>query len=113
MAGIFVSGDYWDTVKVFTLFDPATAGLLRVWARSWANRGWTPRLLTARDVKRHTPQEVAEKRRGVFVPPGVINFHFKKNPMPFTRAFKETGWEGAALVKFETEDEVLNCGRPI
>lgn len=80
--------------------------MLRVWVRSWKNRGWTPRLVFNGATKHG---------RSLKVTPYVINFSHRKGSCRIVQHGKQ-GWKEADLVRFPdgtTEDFVLNCGREI
>ncbi len=100
-------------MNVFTLYNPATAGLLRLWALSWQRQGWKTRLLSARDLKKAGSLKRAIPKGQLFVLPTAINFGFppRKNKKIRIAKFPAKGWERAPVVQFTREFEVLNCGR--
>ena len=80
--------------------------MLRVWVRSWKNRGWTPRLIFKGSVK---------PGRSLKLTPYVINFSHRRGPRRIV-SHGNKGWREAALVLFPvgtTEDFILDCGRPL
>jgi hypothetical protein len=80
--------------------------MLRVWVRSWKNRGWTPRLIF---------NGTAKQGRSLKLSPYVINFSYKRGPRRIVDHGK-SGWREASLVRFPAgtpEDFVLSCGRPL
>lgn len=105
----------------FTFWDPEhpnldeQAGMILLWDRSWRARGWKTRILCLRDLKKHpsfgkvsyvlTAVSFAVEKDGFFSHPGLINFSYPVE------------WDGPpaddALVRFKSEAEMLNCGRPI
>lgn len=89
-------------MKIFTTLALGQGALMRVWCRSWESRGWETRLRS----------DKAERGRDVKV--NIINFSFKPGQRwPRVVKFGRPGWKLAALVRFDTEDQVLNCGRPL
>lgn len=88
-------------MMIFTMFSPGQGGLVRVWDRSWSSRGWTTRI-----------GEAPKNSWKVFV--NVINFSLAPGKdRPRVTRYGRPGWEKAALVWFESEDDALNCGRKI
>lgn len=125
--------------NVFAYFDSSEhaelnqCAMLRLWFRSWAARGWTPRLLTIRnainhprfEALRHDPRNLcymaAECAKVKWVcPVEAINFNFtpanyRKQGVPLYRSYGSVGWEGAGVVHFENchdAEIVTHCGRP-
>ena len=108
---------------VFIVYDEAHIDRLRIWARSWRANGWTPRILTRRDLgdkptARKVEQIIKAKGGGFLQSDSVINFSYvrgKSRPSP-VRTYGKRGWETADLVRFPsdaTEDLILNCGRKL
>lgn len=88
--------------KVYTQLKPGAGPLFRVFNRSWSARGWEVRIGT------RTGLDDIDTRVNV------INFSYRPgDPRPRAVKYGKPGWETAALVIFQTEDQVLNCGRPI
>jgi hypothetical protein len=107
-------------VRVFATFSAPKAGLVRVWAHSWASRGWSPKLIAEREVREFgTARRAARSRGGGFMSDlRVINFSCtpRKRNKRRTVLVGRPGWETADLVKFPvsaTEQEVRDCGRPL
>jgi len=79
--------------------------LARVWIRSWRARGWKT--------------GIRFDKRERWVSLRVINFSLKRRGSPEQLKWKRygvRGWLTSPLVKFPagaTEDDVLNCGRPL
>jgi len=98
-------------MKVFALYVPELSGLVRVWVRSWKKRGWSPRLVTHRDLKKYGSFLKAVKAKGgkATTELTVINFSLRpphKTPNSLSANKK-------SLVYFESEEAVLNCGRSL
>jgi hypothetical protein len=103
-------------MQVFTLYQPKTAGMLRLWALSWERRGWKTRLLTDRELKKFgsIKRAMRGRKRAIFVPPSAINFGFSPGKrLPKISRFPARGWESAPVVQFKREYDILNCGRYI
>lgn len=107
-------------MKVFAVFSERKAGLVKVWADSWESRGWTPQLLSAREIEIHgSPRAAARARGGGLVGDiRVINFAYPVRRRPRRRIvwFGKPGWQTAALVRFRSDcsgSQVLECGRPL
>ena len=103
--------------RVFAVYDSNKLDLIRVWTRSWEARGWEPRLLTPREVKLHSIDKlIREKGGGFLYELSVVNFSWDCGTSPAPRCiarYGKRGWESAKLVKFESEQQVLDCGRAI
>lgn len=106
--------------KVFALYSPAKARLVRIWQRSWADNGWKPRLLAPKEAdEAGSPQSAIRQRGGgIFVDLSSINFSAKSNSRgPRTcAAYNKPGWLEAQVVNFPDnygEDDILACGRPL
>jgi hypothetical protein len=107
-------------MRVFAVYSPRKAWLVRVWAESWDARGWSAKLLTEREVReRGTPRRAAKARGGgLLTDLCVINFSCRarsRDPRKSIR-FGKPGWERAGLVRFsvsETEQQIRDCGRPL
>lgn len=103
-------------MKVYTVFKPQFAGLLRLWAMSWERRGWKTRILTPRDIQKHGSVKRAAGDH-LFVPPTAINFSFRPPRRKPRRVrlgkFGARHWEDLPVVLFDREYDVLNCGRLI
>lgn len=94
-------------MKVFTDYSEDSAHMLRVWVRSWKNRGWTPRLVFSDSVKHG---------RSLKLTPFVINFSHRPGGKRRISDYGKRGWLLSPLVRFpagSTEDTVLDCGRPL
>lgn len=76
-------------MEIFSYFDPNGSDLaiqlVPIWEASWRQQGWTPRLLTIRDARKHpdfderkAPPLFAWERAGGgwYCPTHVINFSF-------------------------------------
>lgn len=107
-------------MKVFAVFSGKKAGMVKIWARSWAAHGWTPRLLSEKEVRlAGTPRAAARARGGgLLADLGVINFGYPVRNRPRRRVIRwaSTGWTDALLVRFPegtTEERILECGRRI
>ena len=107
-------------MKIFAVFSGCKAGLVKVWAESWEARGWTPQLLSEREVKAHGSAGKAAKVRGggLLGDLRVINFSYPVRKRPRRRVvwFGSPGWETARLVRFvsdTTEQQVRGCGRTV
>jgi len=105
-------------VKVFAAYSEQRAPLVRVWMESWSSRGWTPQLLSAKELVEHGSLRRAVEARGggVLADVLVINFSYPTRRQPLLRAvrFGRAGWERAPLVRFPrgvTEEEIRDCGR--
>lgn len=104
-------------MKVFALFSPDKAALVRVWARSWAARGWRPQVLTEREVREAgSPRKAARARGGgVLTDLQVINFGYRRGGKKARKTHGKPGWESADLVVFPasfTEQDVRDA-RPL
>jgi hypothetical protein len=107
-------------VKVFAVFSESLAGLVKVWAQSWAARGWRPQLISERELEALGSPEAAAKARGggLLADVRVINFSYPARHTPKRRAVQHgrNGWLAAPLVRFPssaTEEDVRGCGRPL
>lgn len=95
-------------MKIYTTFDSDRADILRIWARSWEQQGWSAHILR-------------DDRRGKLVCDCcLINFSLsnprKKPRRLYWKKFGEPGWKEAPLVLFPdymTELEILECGRSL
>lgn len=103
---------------VFARYQPAAAGIVRVWKESWEKRGWTPRLLSAREIKEAGTKAQAIRRRGGgrLVSLGAINFSFQapQRIAPRVVAHKSPGWQTASVVLFPRTalaGDIQECGR--
>lgn len=113
------------TNSVFAFYDPRSPHpLTRLWVKSWAARGWIPRLILPSETEAGlTPRQVANRRGGgLLVTMGEINFSRKpRTRYPVKRTFGDPGWEKADTVLFSRgplglereEEEILHCGRPL
>lgn len=106
-------------MRVFAQFSERSAGLVKVWAKSWAARGWTPQLLSAQEVSACGSARAAARRRGggLLADLRVINYGYPSRRCPRRRvvAFNAAGWQDALLVRFSstaTEADV-HSARPV
>lgn len=111
--------------NVFAFYDPADPHpLTRLWLRSWAARGWTPRLVLPSETGAGLSiRQVANRRGGgLVVNMGEMNFSRKpRTRRPSKREHGSPGWDAASTVVFprgplgieRTEEEVLHCGRSL
>jgi hypothetical protein len=111
--GIKLPPDFSFMSQVFAFYIEAQLDLIRPWARSWESHGFIPRLLTHRDS--NSEKAIREKGGGFLYSLSVINFGWKRGTKPPSKVFQygSRGWETAQLVEFETEEQVLSCGRTI
>lgn len=107
-------------MKVFTVFSPENADVLRVWERSWRLQGWKPGLLTVREVDRHG-KKAAQVRGSRYADLDVrtINYTFKRpRTLPVRIGVKRygvRGWKSAPVVLFPSnfsESDILQA-RPV
>jgi len=102
--------------RVFAVYDSSKLDLIRVWARSWEARGWEPRLLSPREVKSQSVEKLVKEKGGGFLYDlDVVNFSWScgSTPPKGIARHGKRGWESAKLVRFESEQQVLDCGRAI
>lgn len=93
-------------MNVFTLYTAAQAPALRLWARSWKKNGYTPKLITAREVieYRGIRRTIRKRGGGIFVVPGAFNVSHRRGK-PSVRKFGARGWQKAAVVLFPAGTE--------
>ena len=91
-------------MNVFTVYVPQAAGSLRLWARSWKQNGYTPKLITPREVREHGGIKHAVRKRGggIFVIPGAFNICHRRGK-PSVKKHGSRGWEAAAIVRFSLD----------
>ena len=107
-------------MKVFSVFSERKAGLIKVWAQSWEARGWTPQLISERELETEGSVRAAIRARGggVLADVLVVNFEYPARRRPPRRVvgFGKPGWKMARLVRFPagaTEEQIRNCGRSL
>ena len=107
-------------MKVFAVFAESLAGVVKIWSRSWAARGWTPQLISHKEIEAHgSPRAAAKARGGGFLSHlFVINFSYPARRRPRVRTVKQgaPGWTEAPLVRFPpgvTEQDIRDCGRAL
>jgi hypothetical protein len=95
---------------VYTVYDPADAEMLRLWALSWERRGWDARLIARGEP---APKHAVRSN------PRIINFgHLpsdRRRRLVAVR-FGHVGWQAAPLVQFSPKcgpTAVLKCGRAL
>ena len=106
-------------MKVFAAYDGGKTPLVRVWSRAWESRGWTPQLLSEKEISEFGSVRKAARRRGggMLTDLLVINFSFcpeGRTQSPVRHG--HPGWEKAGLVQFSaqaTEEEIMGCGREL
>jgi hypothetical protein len=112
--------------NVFTVYDERHLDRLRIWARSWSAQGWTPRLLTARDLgsddrprskSKAIEAAIRKKGGGFYFEDTIINYGWRPGAKPAkVRTYNTRGWMDAALIRFPedaTENFIINCGLSI
>ena len=102
-------------MKVFAAYSREKVGIVRVWAESWAARGWSPRLISPKEIREFgSPRKAAEARGGgILTDLLTINFAGRRHPLK-SRRFGRPGWEDAPLVRFTPgtdESSIRECGR--
>jgi hypothetical protein len=108
-------------MQVFAFYDPADPHpLTRLWIKSWAARGWVPRLILPSDTERLTLRQAANRLGGgLLVTAATINFSRgpRKKHFKTTKAPDVTGdvviFERGPLGIEKTEEDVLHCGRTL
>jgi len=136
-------------MKIYTYWDSTVnapknqAALMSLWDRSWAARGWEPRILTQANARKHPLFKQAvqlihntlmvdlvmeDVRGGHYADPWIINFDLhpperrlklprKYMPIIVLRGepYDAKDLHQCRLVNFEgyTPDEILNCGRSL
>jgi hypothetical protein len=109
-------------MNVFAFFDPADPHpLTRLWIKSWAARGWRPRLIIPSETEGGLSlRQVANRRGGgLVVTAATINFSrsTRKKNSRATKWPDVTGdvvnFERGPLGMERSEDDVLHCGRPL
>jgi hypothetical protein len=107
-------------VKVFAVFLEPLAGVVKLWAQSWETRGWVPQLISAQETEEHGSVRAAARARGggLLTDLRVLNFSYSAKRTPKRRVVRvgRSGWLTAPLVRFSsevTEQEILDCGRPL
>ena len=107
-------------MKVFAVFAEPLAEIVKLWARSWAARGWTPQLLSHKEIEIHgSPRAAARARGGGFLSTLlVLNFSYPARRRPRVRTVKwgSPGWQTAPLVRFPpgvTEQDIRGCARAL
>jgi hypothetical protein len=102
--------------NVFAYFDPADPHpLTRLWVKSWAARGWIPRLILPSEINTGlTLRQVANRRGGGLVTtPADINYaRTPRTQHPRKSRFPDVSGD-TVIFPEGTEDEVLHCGRPL
>lgn len=104
-------------MNVFAFYDPDSPHpLTRLWIKSWAARGWTPRLILPSEREGGlSDRQIANHRgKGTLSTLNAINFSRK----PRTERPRKTDWPDADgdVVIFPTgatEETVLHCGRDL
>src|SRR6185503_6715530 len=96
---------------VYTTFDPDRPTVLRLWVRTWAARGWTPRLLLSGEKSPAGHPHVACD---------CINFDFHWTTRPYAhlraRRAGAKGWGTAPIVRFPfaaTDEDIFAWGRAL
>jgi hypothetical protein len=90
-------------MNVFTLYSEPHARNLRLWIRSWQQRGYRPQLISVRELDGATIKRVVRRRGGgLFVKPGAFNLGHKRGK-PTCKNFGTHGWQRAAVVIFPPE----------
>ena len=107
-------------MRVFAVFSERKAGLVGIWAHSWEARGWTPRLISEREVEACGSVRAALRARGggLLSDLQVINYSYPVRKRPRRRIVRVglPGWLTARLVRFspdDTEARVRECGREL
>lgn len=99
-------------MKVFTLYSAAYARNLRLWAESWENNGYTPQLISLRELMGRTIKQVVRRRGGgLVVRPGDFNVSLRRGK-PVKRRHGAPGWRKASVVNFTPdvdEKTILEC----
>jgi hypothetical protein len=104
---------------VFAVFSELESDFVSLWIRSWEARGWTARILSAREIQEAgSAWEAVWKRRGhggPIVDLQTINFSLPAKKGQKLRAvrFGKRGWKTAGLVRFSSVGEVYACGRAL
>lgn len=104
------------TKIIFALWDssesaiPEQAAKVMLWSRAWSRRGFTPRLLTARTLKRFPKAKI--------YPVTLINFLYRARELPpiaLARHWRDPAAWTAVVVNFEgaTVQQMLDYGREI
>ena len=103
---------------VFAVFSELESDFVSLWIRSWEARGWTARILSAREIQEAGgPWEAVCRRRrtsgGHLVDLQTINFSLPAKKGQKLRAvrFGKRGWKTAGLVRFSSVDEIFACER--
>ncbi len=103
-------------MKIFAVFSERKAGLVRIWARSWSDRGWAPRLISPKEVNVHGSVKAAVHARGggLLGDIQVINVSYPVRRRPVRRVvwFGRTGWRSARLLRFPVgtlEEDIRGC----
>jgi len=103
---------------IFALFEASKIPLVRIWVDSWQARGWSPALISPREVEEAGSfrKAVAHRRGNAMSDLSEINFSGSpRGPLRSVR-FGKKGWLTAPLVRFPTgttEAEIYSCGRKL
>lgn len=108
-------------MRILAVYRAVDAGLIRLWERSWRARGWTPGLLSPKEVESCSARAAAATRRASLVCNArTINFSYRvprARPVRIKyKKFGTAGWQSADVVQFPagmTEADILQCGRRI
>lgn len=121
-------------MNVFTVWQdfPGQAEFMRAWDASWSARGWTPRILTARDRRvekflstrrskgtgwRSVSRDIANKIDGIgwVVSTCLINFDAPAKNFSLIKPVRylSPDWEFAGLVLFDSVGQITSCGRAL
>jgi hypothetical protein len=104
--------------NVYAFFDPDSPHpLTRLWIKSWAARGWAPKLILPSETEAGlTLRQVANRRGGgPVVTMDRINFSWRPRArkQPSSTLFPSTRGDVIVFPKGATEDDVLHCGREL
>ena len=100
-------------MNVFSLYCSAYAKHLRLWIRSWRQNGYTPKLITLRELENGNTLKSVVRRRGggVLVSGGTFNISHRRGKVK-KKAYGTAGWESAPVVVFPadvSESVILEC----
>ena len=105
--------------RVFAVFESSKVALVRVWIDSWAARGWSPQLISPREIEEagSVPQALRRRARGGAVT-DLLAINFSGRPRDSLRAVRlgRRGWQSAPVVRFPagtSEADVFSCGRKL
>jgi hypothetical protein len=105
------------TYFVYAVFEESKAVFVSTWISSWEARGWTARILSAREVEEAGDIRKAARWRGngPVVDLATINFSLpaKRGAKMRTVSFGKRGWTTAGLVRFHNSGDIFLCGRTL